>query len=71
MAEGAETAGAACQFLLSLGTELCQGYLYSEPLTPDDFANSTCAAARSPWAEVDSLPARTRAAFPRIRQPHL
>jgi len=36
IAEGVETAEQR-DFLLALGTELCQGYLYSRPLTPTDF----------------------------------
>jgi diguanylate cyclase (GGDEF)-like protein/PAS domain S-box-containing protein len=36
IAEGVETAEQR-DFLLRLGTELCQGYLYSRPLAPDDF----------------------------------
>ena len=37
IAEGVETAEQR-DFLLDLGTELCQGYFYSEPLAPADFA---------------------------------
>ena len=37
IAEGVETARQR-DFLLALGTELCQGYFYSEPLAPGDFA---------------------------------
>jgi diguanylate cyclase (GGDEF)-like protein len=37
VAEGVETA-AQRDFLLALGTELCQGYFYSEPLSPAEFA---------------------------------
>ena len=37
IAEGVETAQQRA-FLMALGTELCQGYFYSEPLTPDEFA---------------------------------
>ena len=36
IAEGVETAEQR-EFLLSLGTELCQGYYYSRPLAPEDF----------------------------------
>jgi diguanylate cyclase (GGDEF)-like protein len=37
IAEGVETPEQR-DFLLALGTELCQGYLYSPPLAPGDFA---------------------------------
>ena len=38
IAEGVETARQR-DYLLALGTELCQGYFYSAPLAPGDFAN--------------------------------
>ncbi len=38
VAEGVETVEQR-DFLLAVGTEFCQGFLYSEPLAPDDFTH--------------------------------